>query len=129
MPCNSDYQNPTRKEELLQKTAELLVFVRTSLGLPIGSNLKKNANDCYCSGDYVEELCSTLTNMSDSQKELIIYDSHNRKSRELATWWEEHQLADKKRLEVEAEAKRLKDIRTVALSKLTLAEKRALGLD
>ncbi len=128
MPCNSDYMNPTTKESQLQKTAELLVFVLESMKIKVSEKLKKAANNMYCTDDYVEELCQTLTFLTDSQKELIIYDAHNEMSRELATWWERHQEADKQREQMEKEKARLQRIKEVALSKLTLAEQKALGL-
>jgi hypothetical protein len=53
---------------------------------------------------------------------------NNKTSRRLATWWEEHQAADKLRVAYEKAKKHKAKLRASALAKLTPAEKAALGL-
>lgn len=128
MPCNSDYMNPTEKEKQLQETAQLLLFVLKRLRQAPDKKLTAAANDMYCRTDYVRQLCKVLTNLSEKDKKAIIYDAYNKTSRQLADWWERHQAADRKRKQVEAEAKREAKIRREALRKLTPAEIKALKL-
>lgn len=128
MPCNSDYLNPEQREIELQKTAVLLVRTLRLLGRKADAKLLRASRDCYCNVDYVSELCATITNMTKEEREEIVYDSHSVISRQLADWWERHQQADRERKQDEREEARLQKIREVALSKLTLAEIRALGI-
>lgn len=119
---------PSQKEKQLQKTAKLLKFVREKLGLKVSKELNYAADTCYCHKDYVAELCETLRELSMVQIELIVYNAKDKTSRELATWWEEHQKADKEQEKDEAEAKELSEVRAKALKKLTKKERESLGL-
>ena len=126
MPCNSDYMNPTERERLLQETAKLLVHVYKKQKKKIPGELQDAANDMYCKEDFVPTLCRTIKDMSATEMELIVYNSHDATSRRLADWWEEHMAADKKRISKEESSRKQLALAKKAMSKLTEAELEAL---
>lgn len=101
MACNSEHLRQTNKEIELQKAAQLYLFVRDCLGIPVPPELEQAANTLYCTDDYTESLCSTLQGFNEEQMQRIVYDGRNKQSRELADWWEAHLQADQKRLQSE----------------------------
>ena len=128
MPCNSDYLEANIREKGLQRAANLAVYVTEQLGKKVPPWLAKAADDVYCSDERtIPALCKLLTNMSNKDKEAIVYNSKSKISRQLADWWEEHQLADKERLDEEAEISKIQRLRKSALAKLTKAEIDALN--
>lgn len=62
-------------------------------------------------------LCATLTGLSETNIDAIVYNARDACSRSLADWWERHQAWDKKREEDEKEKN----------STVTLDELRKLG--
>jgi hypothetical protein len=130
MPCRSDYLEPTGKERRLQETAQLLIYLRqnTNTGVKISNKLKLAARDPYCSADYVPELCEAIRSLRSEDFDRVVYNARDPISRKLADWWEEHEEADRQR--VEAETKKLREdaIRHKAISKLTDEERIILGL-
>lgn len=128
MPCVSDYLEPNHRERALQKAAKLYVGVLKHLKKPVPPAVQNASEDIYCKADYVPELCATLKALSPKAREALVYDAKSRFSRELATWWEEHQKADKERAQAQARETRRQNLAKQALAKLTPAEKRALGL-
>lgn len=129
MPCRSDYLEATGREVGLKRAAQLAVFVGAGLGIEVPEDIAENAEQYYGS-DYgqVQWLCGKLKNMSDADRERIVYDAHNAKSRDLADWWEEHQEADAKREAAEQRAAHEAALRASAASKLSDEERRAIGL-
>ena len=130
MPCRSDYMEPTNKENRLQETAKLLCYVYTQLGLestiPVG--WLEAADNCYCEHDLVPDLCAVLKGLAEKTLDRIVYSPKNKMARKLADWWEEHLEADRKREAEEARAIEVKVLISSAKSKLSAAEKMALGL-
>lgn len=105
MPCNSEYMNPTDKEKQLQHVAQLYKWLLEQLGEPVPSAVLATARNIYATGDFVSKLCKLLTHMQKSIPATftsIVYNPYDKTSRELATWWEEHQEADQKRIQSEA---------------------------
>lgn len=129
MPCRSDYLEATGKENGLRRAAKLAVFVATNLGVPLSASIAENADKYYAEDKgQVQWLCGKITKMTDEQRERIIYNAHDATSRDLANWWEEHQAADKARIEREEAAAQAAALRESAVSKLTPEEQRALRL-
>lgn len=128
MPCRSDYMESNEYEQRLQETAQLLVFVKTELGLNISKRLSDASKNIYCKADYVPELCKTIRAMDEKQLNHIVYNGRRVQSRALADWWDEHQEADREREEAEAKERKRKALRKVALAKLTKEEREALDL-
>lgn len=131
MPCQSDYLDPTRKQQELKQTARLCAFLLKKLGLVVDDNLAEAAADDYCAADYVSLLCKLLKGLSKdkSKIERIVYNAHSKKSRELANWWERHQHADRVRKKEERQYARTLRLRKQALAKLTPAERKSLSLE
>jgi len=119
---------PHDYERRLQETAELLVFVKTELGLNISKRLLNASENIYCKADYVPELCKTIRTLDETQLNQIVYNARRKQSRALADWWDEHQEADRQREEAEANERKRKALRKVALAKLTKEEREALDL-
>lgn len=128
MPCNSDYMNPTGKEKALQQTAQLLRYAYDVLGKYVSASLYHDADDVYCAVDHVPSLCKLLTECTEADRDKLL-KADNTMSARLNLWWLEHQKADKAR-ELAEQVKRTNErLRKQALSKLTAAERAALGID
>lgn len=129
MPCDASYMNPTAKERRLQETAQLIVYVYQKRNKKAPIWICKAAKDCYCSANkVVPHLCDILKTMDKKEMNQIVYNAKNKTSRMLADWWEEHLLADNERIREEKHEKRRVELKEQALSKLTLKERRVLGV-
>ena len=132
MPCNSDYLEPTRREEELRRAARLYMYILQETNKPIPHALKKAAQDIYCQDDYIPDLCKVLTELDSEALDKIVYNPKNRTSRDLADWWEDHQEADRLRIEKEKRLQETMKIHKRVLDKLSKEEIDALdelGLD
>lgn len=131
MPCRSDYMDPTKEESNRRETSEFIVFVYGQLGIETPKRIVEAAKDAYGLGVQldvvVEMLCESLSGLSEKDQERIIYNAKDKTSRRLADWWEEHQEADKKRIEKELQKAKDDAERQVALAKLTPHERKLLG--
>lgn len=132
MPCNSDYLEPNQREAELQRAAKLLLFCYREHGVKgVTRDLIAAAADCYCRKDFVADLCEFLTDFQAKSKpnfERFIYNGKRAECRDLANWWQEHERADRARETQEALERENKRLRKSALVKLSLAEKKALGI-
>jgi hypothetical protein len=129
MPCNCDHLEPTARERAFQKAAKLLLLVHNYNNWKAPIELRGHAQDVYCSIDYVEQLCTILQEMPDKAREKMLYgDPKNRPRRELASWWEDHQEEDRKRVQRELDAAQKKKDKEAAVAKLTPYERKLLGL-
>lgn len=108
MPCNSDYMEPTQREQELQETAKVYVHVRQSLGMQVSDELARAANASYCATDYTAALCETLRALSKPAQRKVMSDIGNPMHRATYEWWERHKKADEARLRLERE-KRFED--------------------
>jgi len=128
MGCNSDYMAPSRREIETQRAAVLLLYVNRELGKKAPEWVAKNAADIYARDErVVPELCRIIGSLTPARTESIMY-ARSQEARDLASWWEEHQRADVVRLAWEKAEADKERARERALSKLTPAERRALGL-
>ena len=131
MPCKGDYLDPNQTEQNQHLVSQLIVFVDGKLGRKTDSKIKKAAEDIYGTGvkldDIVPMLCTTLQSLSKKQENDIVYNARDKQSRQLADWWEEHQKADKQRLQKELKKVNEKKAKEIALSKLTPYERELLG--
>jgi hypothetical protein len=148
MPCNSDYMNPTGKEQAISRTAKLLVYALTALGTKVPADIQRRADNIYGADNAVYNsdrsqsekgprrsddavvalLCKTVAGMTDEQREAIVYNAHDATSRDLAAWVEEHERADRERIERENADKARKAALRSAKAKLTPDEQRAVGM-
>ena len=134
MPCRYDEPIQGRRDIDTENAVELYIWLVSQFKTILDKKIVKMAKDkqqffSQEDANYVSErLCSFIRGLSNFQKERIIYNARNKMSRRLADWWEEHQEADRKReAEEKAEQERKRLVRQ-ALSKLTTAERKALGL-
>lgn len=129
MPCNCDHLEPTARERAFQKAAKLLLLVNNYFNWASTARLREDVENSYCGHDYVEELCTVMQNLDERRRDRLLYgDPKNRPRRELASWWEDHQEEDRKRLERELSAAREKQEKAAAIAKLTPYERKLLGL-
>lgn len=114
MPCNSDYLSQNGRESELQRTAELLEWALSELGLPADQAVSRAAETYYCAADFVPNLCALLCGLPEDLRDTLLSRRH-KMSRELKEWWEEHVIADRER-------KALEQRRAKARNKLTPQE-------
>lgn len=129
MPCNSDYLEPTAREQELRRAARLLIFALEAQGREAPDWARSEAENLYAKDERsVTSLCALIKSMGEPERDRIVYDAKSKASRDLADWWEEHQEADRRREEREAAEARREADRRSALGKITEEEKAALGV-
>lgn len=102
MPCRSDHMEPTVQERQRQQAANHLIYVYERLGVESTKDITDAASSPYAGTDkYMKMLCTMLRGMPSHQRDEIVYDAHNKRSRALADWWEEHCVEDMKRAEAQ----------------------------
>jgi predicted Rossmann fold nucleotide-binding protein DprA/Smf involved in DNA uptake len=129
MPCNSDYMEASSFERRMSQVVCLLEEIATGIPVdPTSGNwqgyhpsvyngaMKKEEAD-----KLVERLCSILKNTD--PKKIKEY------SLEMQVWWRDHQKADAQRDALEKSKQHEEQLRKQALSKLSKAERNALGLE
>lgn len=124
MPCNFEYLNPTTKEKQLQRVAQMYSWLLEQLKESIPCCVQDTSRNIYAQDDYTAELCAKMTCLQQEYPGTYsaVVLAPNKEARELATWWEEHQEADRIRLEKEIEEQK-QDIRYEELmSKFTPEE-------
>lgn len=133
MPCNCDYLEPNRAESESKRAAELIYFVLHSLGKETPTWIKKASKEVYGNQHKLNELvvmlCDLCTNLTNKQKDVIIYNGRNQTSRDLADWWDEHQKADRIRIKQEKALAKKKQLIKNAKSKLSPEEREALNIN
>ena len=113
MPCNCDYMNPNDAEKNSRSVALLILYVvdqneesyihnvMTHYGVTL-KEVTDASDNIYGNGaalnSFVQVLCKLCSDMSEDEQSRIIYDGRNPTARQLATWWDEHEEADRKRL-------------------------------
>lgn len=114
MPCRSEHMEPTAREEESRRVSKLLAYVYNRLAIKPSEDLPFDMtvlNDCtsntygnlHLLDAFVANLCSLLRSLTTEQMESIVYDGHNKQSRQLADWWENHKEIDIARIEKSAE--------------------------
>ena len=103
MPCRCDYMEPDRYEKESNRAAKLIRYVLESQGKRVPKDVLSISTNEYGDktkiNELVVKLCSLCRNMSPNEQDSIIFDGRNKTARDLADWWEEHQEADRKRIE------------------------------
>lgn len=107
MPCNSAYMDPTPSELAQQEAAELACYTLRCLERDVPEWLKSESKTLYAKDrGQVRMLCELIRGMSDKERSVIMYDGRSTSARRLASWWERHLEADKRREEEEERALR-----------------------
>ena len=122
MPCNGDYMNP-HDNEIAGSHVE--TFFDEIAGLPFDKDNFRGYHPRAYGVNYtrkhfnhrVAELCDIL-----KKSDVTKY------SLELQIWWRDHQIEDAKRKASEEAEARLEEIRLQAVGKLTIEERKALGI-
>jgi len=124
---------PTEYERESKDTCQRLLYALNDTGQPIPRWVKLAASSSYGDVNRINEavvmLCSTIRAMSPDDFERVVYNAHSKESRKLATWWERHEKADRKREACEAKERAEEELRQAALAKLSPEEQAVLGLD
>lgn len=108
MGCRNDYLEATGLERGLKEAAELALYAVNKLNEHVASKggldvlhtlpqpiFDQAANYYAKDAGQVQYLCNFIRRvMTDEQREAIVYNAHDPKARELATWWEAHKEAD-----------------------------------
>lgn len=134
MPCDCSHLEPTEREKESAIVASYIVPINNALGLPTEPWIVKASQSQYGSPESADELtailCDILSSMSDGEYKDILIDklATSRVARNIMTWWEDHKKADKLKMVEAARLAKAKRLKQSALSKLTDAEKRSLGL-
>lgn len=119
MPCNSDYLRATGEEIAISQVMCLLEELE---GKKIEPHYWKGHhplvyNKTIDGNELVRKLCAKLKKVDVTKYSL-----------EMQIWWRDHQNADLKRLETEAKAQKMEEVKAKALKKLTPRERKLLGL-
>ena len=99
MPCRCDYLEANQREIESKRVATLLAFVLPQFGMPVPKDVTEASKNYY--GDlqrvdsHTEQLCTILDEMTDEQKNKIVYDGRNANSRMLADWYDVHEQHDR----------------------------------
>ena len=135
MPCTGG--GPSTYEYVWH-TAKLLVWLQGKLGVKSDTidRVMSEEQNTYEFGmaDEVDniltpKLCALIKGMSDKQVDSIIYNPRDKMARQLASWWESHQEADRQREEQEQHEAEQERLRQQGEAKLTPEERKALGLN
>jgi hypothetical protein len=130
MGCRSDYMEPTAEEAYSKKVAEMIVYACGALNGAVVSWIKEASTSQYGApkrhNELTDILCNLCSNMSEEQKNNIIYDGHNANARKLAEWWDNHQKVDSERLARKDRVKEMLKVGEAILSRLSKEEREAL---
>lgn len=118
-------------EGLLQASAaSCLAYVQLHLGEVVDIDVIEESKGIIPPrGSTTEKLLLALKGMNRHQRERIIYNAHDRNSRDLANWWDDYNELLKAKNARERAARGLKRLVASAMRKLSPAERRALGLN
>lgn len=106
MPCRGPEltRNESKRNEYVNYTQECLKYAASELGIRRKREILDLVNKkqgFVFSQEFSDEitvyLCDLLKGLNVIQQDRIIYNAHDRRSRDLANWWEEHQKLDRKR--------------------------------
>lgn len=102
MPCSEPQESHSQEDR--RHAAKLAIFAMRKLGVEPPDNVLRASTSFYCEDrTVIPLLCGLLKSLSVEQREALIYDAHCREARDLADWWEAHQIEDRDREMLEAE--------------------------
>lgn len=136
MPCRCDHMEPTAREIESQLVAGLLIHVlsfpsHAHIKAPegLGDAVKSTYGNLKKADEWTALLCKLLSEMTDDELDVIVYNGRDKWARKLAEWKEKHEAADRKRKEEERKKREKKMLQQSGLKKLTADEIKALGID
>ena len=134
MPCNCDHMEPTEREKESGRVAKYIVAIHRQRDITTDPWIVEASRTEYGNPNSAHELtamlCKLLKDLTAQDYKSIILDRlpTSKTARDILTWWEAHQHADKVRIAHEARVEESKRHTQSGLAKLNAAEKRALGL-
>lgn len=101
MPCSEPQQSSTDMQA--ERTAKAIVILFGKLGLDTPQEIKRIIRGHSFYGTQCNKLtrflCEAINTLSVDEVETIIFNAHDRDSRFLANWYEDHLEKDKSRKE------------------------------
>lgn len=87
--------NPSNKELQLRKNCIVFKFLLEVLGREVPESIQECAEDEEYEYlvECVDELAATLSQLDEHVYKSLILDNNTPEARELASWWEMHQIA------------------------------------
>ncbi len=128
MPCRSDYLEANERELESRRVCQHLRYLLKALGKNVPAAIAKAADEYYGDVENLDKNTALLCKMCQEVDDKHIYNGRDPEARKLADWWDDHQERDRKRLAQEEADKHKAALRATALSKLTKAERDALGV-
>jgi hypothetical protein len=100
MPCYEPPEpEPDARHKNRREAARLMIYVFEMLKTPVPGWLYREAKNQFNENeDLIPTLCKMVRLMTEAEFEAIVYNARDRRSRDLADWWEEHQKADEHRM-------------------------------
>jgi hypothetical protein len=124
--------NPSGAELESRRVCNLIIYLFTALGKPIAPWIVKAADNYYGNTNRLDEatkiLCEACRSLTKKEEDRLIYDGRDPNARKLADWFDRHQEWDARRVAEEEESRRKIMLKDRALKKLTVEERKALGL-
>lgn len=97
MPCSTPEESNNEKES--RRVSKLILIFDKKMGIESDQNIKdwsKAYFENHC--DIVTPLlCANINSLSKEERERVVYDAHDKESRMLADWFDEHDAFDKNR--------------------------------
>lgn len=89
--------NPTNKELRLRKNCQLYVYVLVSQGKAVPEEIQECADSYYYDFlvDCVAQLSDEIEGLDSDAFDRIVNNKESNEARELAYWWEMHQVANR----------------------------------
>ena len=132
MPCRCDYMEASAREVESRNVCNLIKNLLKAKGEPVPDGISRGATNYYGDVSSLDAntawLCEQCRKFTVDEQNKYLYDGRDANARKLADWWECHQEADAKIVAQEKAKKDHDKLRKQALAKLTVAEKKALGL-
>lgn len=126
MPCNSDYMEPTIREEISRRMCCNIVYMKECLRKPVEKWIKEGAENYYGKSERYEELEGMVAKMFDAltpeQIDKIVYNARDKRARTMANDFERYMNEKSKQLKKENKQKEEKKVLDKALSRLRAEE-------
>lgn len=96
MPCIGPTDEEMRRWKYHRSVADHIIYICEKMGRKAPEAVVQVSKNIYSETDLTRTLCEMLRAMNHEEMEGIVYNARDRRSRELANWWEDHQELDRK---------------------------------
>ena len=129
MPCNSDHMKQNPNEKYQQETAQLCVWAAGVACVVVPENIRQQADEYHAKDvGQTRWLCGLMRRKFEPAIERNLSNISVPEARRLADWCEKHHKADEARKAKEEQDAQNAALIASAASKLTEAERIAVGL-